>query len=73
MEGFDRALKAFSEACEAAAHWKHFPGAAYRTRLDNAFSVVKDAYVEACRIDDLELGRMELGRPPQRTEGDGTR
>lgn len=57
MRKFDEALAAFSYACRAAAHWKDFFGAAYRTRLDTAFAEVKKAYEFACQADDEELNR----------------
>ena len=58
MKAFDQALLRFSSCCRRAADWKHsFAGAAYRTRLDAAFKLVRDAYEMACEVDDAELGR----------------
>lgn len=57
MRRFDNALHEFEEACIRAVRWKEFPGAAYRSRLDQAFAGVKAAYENACRVDDEELGR----------------
>jgi hypothetical protein len=65
MREFDRACETFTGACTNAAGWKHnFMGAAYRTRIDAAFRLVKEAYEMACAADDKELGRAsDQGSP----------
>lgn len=68
MNAFDRALSHFSSCCRTAADWKHsFAGAAYRTRLDAAFKLVREAYEMACEVDDAELGRSPSPAPQERT------
>ena len=57
MTKFDAALNGFADSCKQAYYWKDFYGAAYRTRLDAAFALVKEAYEAACKADDEELGR----------------
>jgi len=68
MSKFDDALENFAQACRNAAMWKAFYGAVYRTRLDAAFKCVKDAYENACRVYDEELGRKAMTTKPTRAD-----
>ena len=46
----------FSRACRIASNWKdNFSGAAYITRIDEAYKLITNAYINACKADDEEL------------------